>query len=102
MALVGGIAIAIITAAGTWFAAKRATSGDINTSRAEDLWESMRSELTASRAEVVALRAEVVALRNETLGMREEAIHLRTDIAALNSNLAACTEQIRRQKGETP
>lgn len=55
----GGIIVAAITGAISWFMQRRTTSGSIETSHASDIWEQTRALLGDYKNEVVGLRTQV-------------------------------------------
>lgn len=72
--------------AATYLAARRQTSGSIDTSEAATLWgaseairRDMAAELAAVRAEMTTLRAEVSALLADNVVLRREAAHREED-----------------------
>lgn len=69
----------VVTAAVSWFIARRAKSGKIETTEAKDLWveaNSMRHEL---RDQVKALQDEILALKTEGKSCRDEVTKLRAE-----------------------
>lgn len=107
--LAGAILVAGISAVATFAAARRNARGDVGTSTAESLWETLRTELASSREEATALRTEMtalrkesVALRDETLALREEAIQLRADVATLTAHLKENADKLATMSRRKP
>jgi len=97
--LVGTVSVALIT----YLSTRRTTSGNLEASKAEDLWASMRGELERYQAEATALRTEAGLARAEVTKLREEAAEFRSSVALahlqledLNARLFDCLEREKR------
>lgn len=62
----------VISAAVTAYLGRRGRSGNVQTSEAKDLWDTLRAELARLQQETRDLRSEVVAQRAEIELMRQE------------------------------
>lgn len=96
----GSIIVVVIGTIGNWINNRRTTKGDVNTSKAEDLWETQRSELKASRDEVTALKNEAVAARVESKALREETFALREELLTLRVESKALREETANLRDE--
>lgn len=76
--VVGGVT-ALVVAASTWFGIRRGTSGRVQTTNAETLWEAAEQIRGELRTEVLSLRSEVGPLRVEVAGLREKVSILTRD-----------------------
>jgi predicted nucleic acid-binding Zn-ribbon protein len=88
--LVGALAVIVvgaIAAYGTYWVARRQSSGTIKTSDASDLW----AESQAMRAE---LRTEVIGLREEIVVLNKELRDLRVEMRALRKRLVVSEARI--------
>src|SRR5687767_14046688 len=82
----------MVAAAVTAYLGKRAKSGRINTTEAEELWATMRSELARLQGEAVEYRAEIAVSRQEMNALREEALTVRVRMTELEARLVACAK----------
>lgn len=95
-ALLGAVAVvagAAITGLVAWLIARRNTSGEINTTQAETLWEESRTMRTELRAQVEGLTAVVTRLRAES-DARDAALE------RLRDDADECRAEIRRLRAE--
>lgn len=82
--LIGTVGVALIT----YLSTRRTTSGNLEASKAEDLWASMRGELERYQTEATALRTEATALRTEAAAARTEAALDRAEVTKLREEAA--------------
>ncbi len=87
-----GLVGVIVTALFTYLSTRRSTSGNLEASKAEDLWTSMRGELERYQVEATALRTEMATARVEMVQLREEAALSRTEIALARVHVADLEE----------
>lgn len=78
-----GVFVALVTGAGTYFVARRTSSGDIDTSSAAELWQESQNMRRDLRDEVVALRAQIGVLEKDRLDLRESVGVMKAKIADL-------------------
>lgn len=89
-----GVTVALLAALGTvvtaavgYRAARHGTSGRVDTTTADTLWEESRSIREELRCDVAALRAEVADLRAKVVECHQENAGYRLRIAALERAL---------------
>jgi len=99
VAVVASLVGVVVTAAGGYLIARRKTSGTIDTTEAETLWqqsnfllERYKADLESTRTEVSTLKAEVVALRTLIRNLESKAVAVArklSDEAAVRLAVAA-------------
>lgn len=104
-----GLGAALVTALVSVYLGKRSTSGNVDTSEAKDLWDSMRSELARLQTDNDSLRAaqavaatEMIALRSETASVRNQLVRFETLETDLRDQISTCMTEIARISKAVP
>jgi len=90
--IVGVVATPLLS----YLVSRRKSSGRIDTSEAQSLWDEAAAQREAYREEATQLREEAKALRAEVAALRAEVLELTSSLAQLRSEAAATTAELAR------